>query len=72
MLNKNIVVIKDVNEPGAYLIVPIPKKVTNKKFNFLKNLLIYPMKEVKNNQFKSSINNKVNKWYIFLFRYVFD
>ena len=34
--------------------------VKNNKFNFLKNLLIFPMKEVKKNQFKSSINNKVN------------
>ncbi len=34
--------------------------IKNNKFNFLKNLLIFPMKEVKKNQFKSSINNKVN------------
>ena len=34
-LNKNMVVINEVIVPGAYLIVPIPKKVTNKKFIFL-------------------------------------
>ena len=34
-LNKNRVVIREVIVPGAYLIVPIPKKVTNKKFMFL-------------------------------------
>tara|TARA_B110000438_G_C15197685_1_gene387296 strand:+ start:47 stop:199 length:153 start_codon:yes stop_codon:yes gene_type:complete len=34
-LNKNRVVISEVIVPGAYLIVPIPKKVTNKKFMFL-------------------------------------
>ena len=34
-LYKKIVVIKDVIVPGAYLSVPTPKKVTNKKFIFL-------------------------------------
>ena len=34
-MNKKIVVTKDVIVPGAYLSVPIPKKVTNKKFKFL-------------------------------------
>ena len=31
-LNKNTTVINEVIDPGAYLIVPIPKNVTNKKF----------------------------------------
>ena len=34
--------------------------VKNNKFNFLKNLLIFPMKEVKKNEFQTSIDNKVN------------
>ena len=34
-LNKNIAVINEVIVPGAYLIVPTPKKVTNKKLIFL-------------------------------------
>ena len=35
VLNKKTVVINEAIVPGAYLIVPIPKKVTNKKFIFL-------------------------------------
>ena len=34
--------------------------IKNNKFNFLRNLLIFPMKEVKKDQFKSSIDSKVN------------
>ena len=34
--------------------------IKNNKFNFLRNLLIFPMKEVDKDQFKSSIDNKVN------------
>ena len=34
--------------------------IKNNKFNFLRNLLIFPMKEVKKNDFKSSINRKLN------------
>ena len=34
--------------------------IKNNKFNFLRNLLIFPMKEVKKDQFKSSIDKKVN------------
>ena len=34
--------------------------VKNNKFNFLRNLLIFPMKEVKKNDFKASIDNKLN------------
>ena len=34
--------------------------IKNNKFNFLKNLLIFPMKEVKKDKFKSSIDSKVN------------
>ena len=34
--------------------------IKNNKFNFLRNLLIFPMKEVKKDQFKSSIDNKIN------------
>ena len=34
--------------------------IKNNKFNFLKNLLIFPMKEVKKNDFKSSINRELN------------
>ena len=34
--------------------------IKNNKFKFLKNLLIFPMKEVKKNKFISSMNKKVN------------
>ena len=34
--------------------------IKNNKYNFLKNFLIFPMKEVKKNDFKSSINRKLN------------
>ncbi len=34
--------------------------IKNNEFNFLKNLLIFPMKEVKKDKFKSSIDSKVN------------
>ncbi len=34
--------------------------IKNNKFNFLKNFLIFPMKEVKKNDFKLSINKKLN------------
>jgi len=34
--------------------------IKNNKFNFLKNLLIFPMKEVKENKFKSSSLKKIN------------
>ena len=34
--------------------------IKNNKFNFLKNFLIFPMKEVKKNEFKLSINEKLN------------
>ena len=34
--------------------------IKNNKFNFLRNLLIFPMKEVKKDKFKSSIDSKVN------------
>ena len=34
--------------------------IKNKKFKFLKNLLIFPMKEVKKNKFYTSINKKIN------------
>jgi len=34
--------------------------IKNNKFNFLKNLPIFPMKEVKKNEFKSSLNSKIN------------
>jgi len=34
--------------------------IKNNKFNFLRNLLIFPMKEVKKDQFKSSIDNKIS------------
>ena len=34
--------------------------IENKKFNFLKNLPIFPMKEVKKNRFKFSHNSKIN------------
>ena len=34
--------------------------IKNSKFKFLKNLLIFPMKEVKKNKFNTSINKKIN------------
>ena len=34
--------------------------IKNNKFSFLKNLPIFPMKEVKKNDYKSSLNNKIN------------
>ena len=34
--------------------------IKNNKYNFLKNFLIFPMKEVKKNDFKLSINKKLN------------
>ncbi|MBC8299660.1 MAG: A/G-specific adenine glycosylase [Pelagibacterales bacterium] len=34
--------------------------IKNNKFKFLKNLLIFPMKEVKKNKFNTSTNKKVN------------
>ncbi len=34
--------------------------IKNNKFNFLKNFLIFPMKEVNKNQFISSLNKKIN------------
>ncbi len=34
--------------------------IKNNKFKFLKNLFIFPMKEVKKNKFNSSINKKIN------------
>jgi A/G-specific adenine glycosylase len=34
--------------------------IKNNKFKFLKNLLIFPMKEVKKNKFNTSINKKIN------------
>ena len=34
--------------------------IKNNKFNFLKNLLIFPMKEVKKGQYKSSIDKKLS------------
>ena len=34
--------------------------IKNNEFNFLKNLLIFPMKEVKKDKFKSSLNSKIN------------
>ena len=42
------------NNKDKYLLIK------NNKFNFLKNLLIFPMKEVKKSQFKSSIEKKVS------------
>jgi len=33
--------------------------IKNNKFNFLRNLLIFPMKEVKKDQFKSSVDSKL-------------
>ncbi len=34
--------------------------IKNNKFNFLRNLPIFPMKEVKKGKFKSSLNSKIN------------
>ena len=34
--------------------------IKNNKFKFLKNLLIFPMKEVEKNKFNASINKKIN------------
>ena len=34
--------------------------IKNNKFKFLKNLLIFPMKEVEKNKFNTSINKKIN------------
>ena len=34
--------------------------IKNNKFNFLRNLPIFPMKEVKKDKFKSSLNSKIN------------
>ena len=34
--------------------------IKNNKFNFLKNLLIFPMKEISQKQFKSSLNKRIN------------
>ena len=34
--------------------------IKNNKFKFLKNLLIFPMKEVKKNKFNTSMNKKIN------------
>ena len=34
--------------------------IKNKKFNFLKNLVIFPMNEIDENKFKHSINKKIN------------
>ena len=34
--------------------------VKNNRFNFLKNLLIFPMKEINQKQFKSSLNKRIN------------
>ena len=34
--------------------------IKNKKFNFLKNLPIFPMKEVKKDQFRFSLDSKIN------------
>jgi A/G-specific adenine glycosylase len=34
--------------------------IKNKKFKFLKDLLIFPMKEVEKNKFQSSLNKKIN------------
>jgi len=34
--------------------------IKNKKFNFLKNLVIFPMKEINKEKFKLSINKKIN------------
>ena len=34
--------------------------IKNKKFNFLKNLIIFPMREINKDQFKISLNKKIN------------
>ena len=34
--------------------------IKNSKFNFLKNLLIFPMKEINKKKFKSSLNKRIN------------
>jgi len=34
--------------------------IKNNKFNFLKNLLIFPMREINQNKFKSSLNKRIN------------
>ena len=34
--------------------------VKNNKFNFLKNLLIFPMNEIKQKKFKTSLNRRIN------------
>ena len=34
--------------------------IKNNKFNFLKNLLIFPMREINQKKFKSSINKRIN------------
>ncbi len=34
--------------------------IKNKKFNFLKNLVIFPMKEINRDKFKLSLNKKIN------------
>jgi len=34
--------------------------IKNNKFNFLKNLLIFPMREINQKKFKSSLNKKIN------------
>ena len=34
--------------------------IKNNQFNFLRNFLIFPMKEIKKNKFKASLNNKLN------------
>ena len=34
--------------------------IKNKKFNFLKDLIIFPMKEIDKNQFKMSVSKKIN------------
>ena len=34
--------------------------VKNNKFNFLKNLLIFPMREINQKKFKSSLNKRIN------------
>ena len=34
--------------------------VKNNKFNFLKNLLIFPMREINQKEFKSSVNKRIN------------
>ncbi len=34
--------------------------IKNNKFNFLKNLLIFPMREIDQEKFKSSLNKRIN------------